>query len=335
MEADNVASDLQAKLSQHGTLSGSRPSPAAEDRTEVQTGDWVAPWLSGAPTSKERGRPTTVDGSSLRQLPVPGLSRPHSTGNAGTSPRRTSFASFDPGFLPPTLQDPRIWSWHQDAPRDVSLVPTPVLLDSFSVSFGNRMRQVSTQESRDSVSMRRARGRTPINLRDSNYQQLGTALGAAVDVTQGARRVKVRPGGFVAETSDEAVARLAIASPRQRYFSHGEQTAAIYSAAEAQTLAATARARPSPFAYRHDTLQVLPDLIPSCTCTNASVTAAGQHPPTISDPDIVTVSRYHQLPTPQSEKFSRYLLSFHLLYKFDVNLNHRSSRQLTTSHRRC
>lgn len=255
IEADKIASDLQAKLSQHAASSGSRPSPAAEDRTVVQTRNWVAPWLRGAPTSKERARPTTVDGSSLRQMPVPGVAlssaRPHTTGNAGASPRRTSFASFDPGFLPPTLQDPRI------------------LLDPFSVRFGNRMRQVSTQESRDSVSMRRARGRTPITLKDSHYQQLWTALDAAVDVTQDARRVKVRPGGIVGETSenssDQAVARLAIASPRKRYFSHGEKTAANAAAAEAQALAATARARPSPFAYHYDTLEVLSDLTPSCS----------------------------------------------------------------------
>jgi hypothetical protein len=265
MEADKVASDLQAKLSQHPTSSGPRPSPAAEDRIVVQTRNWMAPWLRGAPTSKERGRPTTVDGSSLRQMPVPGVARPHSTGNAGASPRQTSFASFDPGFLPLTLQDPRIWSWHQDTPRDLSSVLTPVLLDSFSVRFGNHMRQVSSQESLDSVSMRRARGRTPITLRDSHYQQLGTALDAAVDVMQGARRVKVRPGGFVGETSDQAVVRLAIASPRKRYFSHGEQTSANAAAAEAQTLAATARARPSPFAYHYDTLQVLSDFMPSCS----------------------------------------------------------------------
>jgi len=265
MEADMVASDLQSRLSQHSASSRSRPSPAAEDRTVVQTRNWVAPWLREALTSKERGRPTTVDGSTLRQMPVPGLARPHSTGNAGASPRRTSFASFDPGFLPPTLQDPRIWNWHQDIPRDLSSVPTPVLLDSFSVRFGNRVRQVSTQESRDSVSMRRSRGRTPITLRDSHYQKLGTALDAAVDVTQGSRRVKVRPGGFVGETCEQAVARLAIASPRKRYFSHGEQTATYAAAAEAQTLAATARARPSPFAYHYETLQVLSDLMPSCS----------------------------------------------------------------------
>jgi hypothetical protein len=202
--------------------------------------------------------------------------------------------------LATSLQDPQIWNWRQDAPKASSSAPTPVLLDTFSVSFGNRMRQVSTQESRDSVSMRRERGRTPIALRDSHYQQLnttmkctlGTSLGATV-VTQGLRRDKARPGGFEGETRDEAIARLAIASPRDRYFSSAEQTAAIAAAAEAETLAATARARPSPFAYRHDTLQVLhwlvlcrltcliDDLIVcfKCSCMGSEISLADCHLP--------------------------------------------------------
>lgn len=243
MEADKVASDLQTKLSRHGASTfraGSRPSPGAEDRIEVQTGQQVAPWLRGQPTSKERGRPVTVDGSSLRRMPVPVAARPHSTGSAGVLP------------------------------------------------FGNHMRPVSSQQSRDSSSMRRARGRTPIAPMESQCQKVGAASDAVVVQTQGARRVKLRPGGFNGETSDQAVARLAIASPRKRYYT--EQTAANAAAAEAKTLAA--RARPSPFAYQHDTLQVLSDLMTSCSCMNASDRSRASPANTISSRSYYGISSY-------------------------------------------
>ena len=301
MEIDRVASDLQTKLSKRGADRRNRdpsgqPFPAAQDQNVVQEGHCGGRGLRTQLIGTGASRPTTVDGSSSpRRMPPPRAVRPHSSGNESALSRRIGLAS-----LATSLQDPQIWNWRQDAPKASSSAPTPVLLDTFSVSFGNRMRQVSTQESRDSVSMRRERGRTPIALRDSHYQQLGTtmkctlgtSLGATV-VTQGLRRDKARPGGFEGETRDEAIARLAIASPRDRYFSSAEQTAAIAAAAEAETLAATARARPSPFAYRHDTLQVLhwlvlcrltcliDDLIVcfKCSCMGSEISLADCHLP--------------------------------------------------------
>jgi hypothetical protein len=152
---------------------------------------------------------------------------------------------------------------------------------SFSMRFGNRMRQVSTQESRDTVSKRRAHGRTPSALRDTTTFQStpadslrfsagslltascvkggrgetgggGGGVGGDADkkggggggvgrggvyVQQyvelgGEKRPKARPRGHVGETSEEALLRLAIASPRDKYYSSAEQTAAIAAAAE-------------------------------------------------------------------------------------------------------
>lgn len=107
---------------------------------------------------------------------------------------------------------------HQQRDQLLS-APTPVLLEGFPVAFGSRSQLVPTPESRQ----RRARGRLPVHLR--------SLADAVPDAAAHGKRGRLSPQG---ETPEERLARLAVPSPRDRYFSEAERTAAVYAAAEAQ-----------------------------------------------------------------------------------------------------
>ena len=148
--------------------------------------------------------------------------RPRTSGSAGMLAATRGQLNVVAQKWPSAFDEQNLWDCNteQGQPTHQLLsAPTPLLLEAFPVAFGSRSQLVPTPESRQ----RRARGRLPVHLRS-------LAAGVPDAAAQG-KQGRLSPRG---ETPEERLARLAVPSPRDRYFSEAERTAAVYAAAEAQ-----------------------------------------------------------------------------------------------------